>query len=166
MSGAVAVIAYSLAWAGFGLVSGSLAHRVPLDRLDHDSWLTRLRPFEVRGRWYDRWFGVRRWKDRLPEAGGWLAGGWAKDRIRSFAIADLERLTAETRRAEWVHWSNVVFGATFLFWTAWPVGTLMLAFGSLVHLPFVMVQRYNRARLVYVIDSAKNRVRSRAVVRP
>lgn len=151
MSAGASVLLFSLAWAGFGIASGWLVNRVPLRRLDHDSRLTRIRPFEERGRWYDRHLKVRWWKDRLPEAGGWFRGGVAKDRIRSFRTQDLERLTAETRRAEWVHWANIGFGATFLFWTEPLVAAVMVAFGAVVHLPFVIVQRYNRARLLYVL---------------
>lgn len=151
MNAVASVAAYSVAWAAFGVASGWLVNRVPLRWIDHDGWLTRTRAFEARGRWYDRHLKVRWWKDRLPEAGGWFRGGVAKDRIRSFRRADLERLAAETRRAEWVHWANVAFGWTFLAWTEPLVGGVMVVFGAAAHLPFVVVQRYNRARLVHVL---------------
>jgi glycosyl-4,4'-diaponeurosporenoate acyltransferase len=157
MSAGVSVLAFSLAWATFGVGSGWLVNRVPLRCLDHDGWLTRPRPFEDRGRWYDRHLRVRWWKDRLPEAGGWFRGGVAKDRIRSFRTEDLERLTAETRRAEWVHWANVGFGFTFAAWTDPPVAGIMVAFGLATHLPFVIVQRYNRARLLHVLATTPRR---------
>ena len=152
------VCAYSMSWALAGMTSGWIAHKVPVSWIMRDTWITRIRPFELRGRVYDRFFGVRRWKDRLPEAGGWLAGGWAKDRIRSFASEDLERLAAETRRAEMVHLSNVMFGATFLAWTEPTVGVIMVVFGAAVHLPFVVVQRYNRARLQHVLSTPRRRL--------
>ena len=155
MRALVQILLYSAAWAGFGVASGWVAHRRPVAAFEHDTWLTRLRPWEARGRRYDRWFRVRRWKDRLPEAGALFAGGWAKDRIRSFAPADLRRLAAETRRAEWVHWANIAFGASFALWTPWDVAVVMVVFGLVVHLPFVGVQRYNRARLVHVLATSR-----------
>ena len=79
------IAAYSAAWGSFGIASGWLAHKSPVRWFARDSWLTRMRPFEHRGRWYDRRLRVRWWKDRLPEAGGWFRGGWSKDRITSFA---------------------------------------------------------------------------------
>jgi len=162
MSAPVAVVVYSLCWAGFGLLSGWAAHRIPLERLRADGPVTRIRRWEDGGRVYDRRLRVRVWKDRLPEAGGLFAGGWAKDRIRSFTVDDLERFAAETRRAERVHWANVVFGATFALWNDAAVAVVMVVFGAAVHLPFVVVQRYNRARLVHVISLARRRAERNA----
>lgn len=158
MTSLLLVLAYSLAWAIFGIVSGWVAHLAPIGRVDHDTWLTRERRWEARGRWYDRRLRVRHWKDRLPEAGALFAGGWAKDRIRSFDVEQLERFAAETRRAEYVHWANVAFGLTFGLWSEPVVAAVMVAFGLVVHLPFVVVQRYNRARLVHVIANSRRRV--------
>lgn len=160
MSSGMSVLVFSAAWAVFGLTSGWLINQVPLRWLDHDGRLTRLRAFEERGRWYDRNLRVRWWKDRVPEAGGWFRGGVAKDRIRSFRTEDLERLTAETRRAEWVHWANVGFGFTFAAWTEPLVAAVMVVFGVVTHLPFVIIQRYNRARLLYVLTTASRRAQS------
>lgn len=165
MSPLVEVAAYSAMWAGFGISSGWVASRLPERYVDHDSWLTRLRPFEERGRWYDRRLRVRWWKDRLPEAGA-LFGGVAKDRLVSFDAAALDGFVGETRRAELVHWANVAFGFTFVAWTEPTVAIVMAVFGVVVHTPFVVVQRYNRARLVHVVaeQSARTqRARRRAV---
>ena len=34
--------------------------------------------WEKGGRCYERWFGIKRWKDRLPDAARWFSGGFAK----------------------------------------------------------------------------------------
>lgn len=130
---------------------------MPAAAFGRDTWLTRTRSWEVRGRWYDRRLRVRVWKDRLPEAGALFAGGLAKDRLTSFELSHLERFAGETRRAEWVHWANIVFGTSFVFWTEPLVAVIMSIFGLVVHLPFVVIQRYNRARLAYVIERARRR---------
>jgi glycosyl-4,4'-diaponeurosporenoate acyltransferase len=54
---------------------------------------------------------------------------------------------AETRRAETVHWLNLSAGPLFLIWCRPLLGAFMIVFGVVAHLPFVMVQRYNRERL-------------------
>jgi len=151
------VVLYSVAWAAFGVASGWVAHRAAASRFDHDTWLTRPRRWEHAGRWYDRRLRVRYWKDRLPEAGALFAGGWAKDRLRSFELEHLERFAAETRRAEWVHWANIAFGVSFVVWAEPVVAVVMTVFGVVVHLPFVVVQRYNRARLLSVIANSRRR---------
>ena len=141
----VAVVVSSLAWGAIGLVSGFAVHRLPLSRLDHDTWLTRPRRFERNGRFYDHLLHIRRWKDHLPEKGDVFRGGYAKRRLHGYSDVDLERFEAETRRAETVHWINFAAGPFFLLWCPPMLGLVMVGVGC-CHLPFVMVQRYNRAR--------------------
>ena len=152
MSAFATIAWYSVLWASFGIGSGWLVNRVPPSALDHDTFLTRLRPFERRGFWYDRHLRVRVWKDRLPEAGAMFRGGASKATLPGFGPAQLGAFVIETRRAEYVHWANAVFGLTFVPWSPWTVSVVMIAFGLVVHLPFVIVQRYNRARLRYVLS--------------
>jgi len=45
----------------------------------------------------------------------------------------------------------VLFGFTFFLWNAWPIGVVMAIFGIVVHGPFIVVQRYNRARTERVL---------------
>ena len=151
MSDGGAVVAYSLAWATFGIVSGWIASRVSVDRLRHDSGPLRLRGFERGGRWYERRLRITRWKDRLPEAGGLFRDGGSKSTLPGLSRAGVVVLARESRRAEWVHWANVAFGFTFFLWRPWPIGVVMAIFGLVVHSPFIAVQRYNRARTVRIL---------------
>lgn len=144
------VLLYSALWAGFGVVSGYVVTKIPSRWLHQDRWLLRLQAFEERGRWYDRRLRLRRWKDRLPEAGG-LFGGSSKRTVGGVDRAALAQFAVETRRAEVVHWANVVFGFTFAIWTPWPTAIAMVVFGLVVHLPFIAVQRYNRARIASIL---------------
>ena len=65
-------IADAAVWAGWSVVVGVGVHLVPGRWFAHDTWLTRPRAFERNGRVYER-VHIRRWKDRLPEAGGLFA---------------------------------------------------------------------------------------------
>jgi glycosyl-4,4'-diaponeurosporenoate acyltransferase len=142
------VLALSGAWFAIGLVTGLVANGLPLSAVGRDTWLTRLRGFEREGRSYERWLHINRWKDRLPEAGDTFPGGMSKRHLPGRGTPQLLRFAAETRRAEYVHWANAVAGpAFFLVLPAW-AGALMTAFGLAVHLPFVCIQRYNRARIM------------------
>lgn len=162
MTAVVTVLVFSLAWAGFGIVSGWVGARLPAAWLDIDRGVLRLQPFEARGRCYDRWLRLRAWKDRLPEAGSLFNGGLSKARMSGFDRSNFVALAAATRRAELVHRSNVGFGFTFGLWNSWPIGVFMALFGIVVHLPFIVVQRYNRARVDYLL---LNRERARGTVR-
>lgn len=144
---AVSMIAiFCVAWAGFGVVSGWVASRLDTDRLSRDRGPLRLRRFEADGSWYRRRLHIHRWKDRLPEAGA-LFGGESKAALKSRSPQVLDRFATETRRAELVHWANLAFGFTFLAWAEPVAAWIMVGFGVVVHLPFIAVQRYNRARI-------------------
>jgi glycosyl-4,4'-diaponeurosporenoate acyltransferase len=151
VTGLRAVVVFSALWAAFGVISGAVGALLPSRLLQHDRGVLRLRTFERGGAWYRRRLAIHRWKSRLPEAARWIGRAPAKASLVSTRTDDLARFAVETRRAELVHWANVAFGASFLLWTTRPVGLTMLAFGLAVHLPFVVVQRYNRARLARVL---------------
>lgn len=147
----VAVAVSSVMWVLIGLVTGWFFHRRSIDSLAHDGWLTRPRRFEQDGRWYQRHLRIRSWKDRLPEKGDLFPDGFSKRHLIDRSTPHLERFVAETRRAELVHWSNMAAGPLFLIWCSPLLGTCMIVFGVVAHLPFILVQRYNRARLLVVL---------------
>ena len=151
LSTTAAIVVSSVAWFLIGLVTGWLLHRQPVHRFAHDNWLTRPRRFEDQGRWYQRRLRIRSWKDRLPEKGDLFRGGFSKRRLVDRSTSHLERFVAETRRAEVVHWSNLAAGPLFLLWCPPLIGSLMVVFGVVAHLPFIIVQRYNRERLQTIL---------------
>ena len=139
-------------WALVHAGTGFAAHRLPEERLAHDGWLLRVRPGEV-----DRYrrLGIRRWKDRLPEAGALLPGGISKRHVGS----SLEQFVRETRRAELAHWWAMAGGPVAALWNP-PVGAvLMVAYGTGVNAPFIAIQRFNRARAQRLLQREGVRVR-------
>ena len=133
-----------VAWALLSLAAGYGLHRTSTARLDHDTWVTRLRPFERSGRRYER-LGIRRWKDHLPEAGALFAGGISKR--SSGGRNSLHRFAIETRRAEYTHWVLLAVSPLFALWNPWFLTIAMVAYAVVANLPFVIVQRYNRGRI-------------------
>lgn len=142
-----AVVLSSFAWLGVSLVVGWWANRWPLSRVERTGPLTRLRDWEDAGRWWQRHLAVRRWKDRVPEAGALFAGGYAKRRVPSRATADLWRFRAETIRAERVHWLIWASTPLHLVWCPPTLFVAMALFGVVFNAPFIVIQRSNRGRL-------------------
>lgn len=146
-----------LAWAVVGVTVGYVAFRWPASRLVHDGRLTRLRRFEDGGRWYERRWRIRSWKDRLPEAGSFFAGGFSKRSLPGRDSELLGRFVVETRRAELTHW-GVLFAAPFFFlWNPWWLGLIMVAYAVAANVPCLVVQRYNRGRLQRVLAQRTRR---------
>jgi glycosyl-4,4'-diaponeurosporenoate acyltransferase len=139
-------------WGGWSAVVGYWAHRRPVSAFSRDSSLYRLRSFERGGALYQR-LGIKRWKDRLPEAGALFTGGFSKRSVRTRDRAVLERFVVETRRAEWTHWTIMLATPVFLVWNWWWVELLMITYALAANLPCLVVQRYNRARLVRLLGA-------------
>lgn len=151
LSNAATVVVDVVAWGLVHAGTGYAVHRLPLRALERDTGIWRSRRFERDGRFYEDVLRIRRWKDRLPEAGAVFAGGVSKRRIPSAADGGPARLAAETRRAELGHWLAAAAGPLFVLWNPPAVAAVMVAYGVVVNAPFVAVQRYNRLRLARVL---------------
>jgi glycosyl-4,4'-diaponeurosporenoate acyltransferase len=142
-------------WLIWSVVCGYAAHRIPRSRLEHDGPLLRLRGWERGGLVYDR-IGIKAWKDRLPEAGNLFRGGFSKRRARHDR-AFLDGLLVATRRAERAHWAMLALAPTFFLWIPafgmpWWLATSMFAYGVVANVPCLLVQRYNRGRLLRILS--------------
>ena len=145
-------------WFCWSAAVGYIGHRRPLSAFGSDRWWSRLRPFESGGWWYARMLHIKAWKDRLPELGALFSGGFAK-RGATCDVAYLERLTIETRRAEWVHWVAFLLWPVFAVWNPpWAVA-VMFVYALVVNAPCLVVQRYNRARLLRAVAMLRRRER-------
>jgi glycosyl-4,4'-diaponeurosporenoate acyltransferase len=64
----------------------------------------------------------------------------------------LRLFARETRRAELAHWWAMCCGPLFVLWNPPLAAVLLVAYGVFVNLPFIVVQRYNRARLQGLLE--------------
>ncbi|MGD9996709.1 MAG: hypothetical protein AB7L17_22315 [Ilumatobacteraceae bacterium] len=142
------------AWIVIHTLTGYVVHRLPVERLQRDGWLLHIRDAEADGGFYRR-VGIRRWKDRLPEAGDFFDGGMSKRHLPSEADGGLRRFAVETRRAELGHWSAMAGGPLFFLWNEQAIALLMVIYGIVVNAPFIAIQRYNRLRVSRVLDRAE-----------
>ena len=143
----VDIVAWGLIHAG----SGYLVHRLPVAWLSVDRWLFAERRVEQGGRLYRKGLRIDRWKDRVPEAGALFAGGVSKRTVTREGDGGLERFLVETRRAELGHWLAAAPGPLFALWNPPAVVPVMIAYGLVVNLPFLAIQRYNRIRASRVL---------------
>ncbi|MFW6289036.1 MAG: hypothetical protein ACOC2Q_04580, partial [Spirochaetota bacterium] len=141
------LVLISLAWVTLQIGSGFIAGKLKRSLFTHESFVFRSRRWERGGEFYERVFGIRRWKELLPEAGGMFKGGFAKRAIGGRSPDRLGSFIAETRRAEFSHWLVVLLSFTFFAWNPPHVALWMPIIGFLGNAPFIMVQRHLRPRL-------------------
>jgi glycosyl-4,4'-diaponeurosporenoate acyltransferase len=128
------VIQFGLAW---------LFTRMPV------RWFQPPGPFAWEARWhpYESVFGIRRWKDRLPDAGPWFGGGFAKGELAGRNRDYLRRFAQETWRGELCHWAALACAPLFFLWNPWWADLVMAGYAVMANLPCILAQRYNRLRL-------------------
>lgn len=118
-------------------------------KIEHfDSSRARYQPrkWEKNGKWYADYLKINKWKDFLPQHVG--KDGFSKDHLDDVSLEYIDEFILETCRGEWNHIANCYFAVVLFlansFWIAF-ILTILLFLGNL---PFAIIQRYNRFRLM------------------
>ena len=151
MPPALTIVVDVIAWGVFHSATGYAAYRLDDSRLSRDGWLLRQRRFET-GRWYRRRLRINRWKDKVPEAGDLFRGGVSKRHLPAYDVAGLQLFVRETRRAELAHWWAMLCGPLFVLWNPPLAAALLVGYGVVANLPFILIQRYNRFRTQPLVE--------------
>ncbi|EXJ16992.1 glycosyl-4,4'-diaponeurosporenoate acyltransferase CrtO family protein [Imhoffiella purpurea] len=158
------VALYSAIWICFHFGSGYLAYLLPNAAIGRLPLVNASYSWENDGKFYEG-LGIRTWKDRLPEAGAFFPGGFSKRRLLRQDASYLGKFVLETSRAECSHWLTWGLSLTFFAWNPWEIGVVMLVYGALSNIPFILVQRYNRARLRRTLRIIERQTRGARPVR-
>lgn len=151
LSDAAAIAVSSITWVVVSFSVGYLAVQWPDARLDRTGPITTVRSWEDRGAFWQRYLAVGRWKDRMPDAGDFFAGGEKKRSVGSRDTGRLEAFRRETVRAERVHWLVMSSTPIHLVWCGPTLAVVMLVFGVALNVPFIVIQRFNRGRIDRVL---------------
>ena len=107
--------------------------------------------WEKGGWFYERILATKRWKDWMPDAARWFSGGFAKGKLNTKNPEYLARFIRETWRGELCHWLAIGCGPIFFLWNPWWGDLIIIAYCLTANLPCIIVQRYNRIRLVRLL---------------
>lgn len=116
------------------------------ERFDYRSLCAHPRGWERGGRFYERVFAIKGWKDKLPDAASWFRSGFAKANLREASPEFLDRFLRETWRGEIVHWLALLALPLFAIWNPWWGVLANAAVALAVNFPCILALRYNRAR--------------------
>jgi len=107
--------------------------------------------WENGGEFYERFWAVKQWKDRLPDAARWFGGGFAKGALVGTRPDYLRRFIQETWRGELCHWAALGFTPLFFLWNPWWGDAVIVVYAIAANFPCILVQRYNRIRIRRVL---------------
>lgn len=105
-----------------------------------------LMRWERSGRFYEQVLGIKRWKDRLPDAARWFSGGFGKRALARTDAGYLRSFVRETWRGELCHWSALGCAPLFFLWNPLWADLVMLSYAVAANVPCILAQRYNRGR--------------------
>lgn len=135
------------------VVNTILSLQVPSAFLDFRNWLFKERAWEDGGSIYQRVFKVKRWKDKSPELSDFIATIFPRKRIPSFDKEYLHKYLLESCRAELTHWGIILSSFLFALWCSLPQTAAIILIALALNLPFVIIQRYNRPRIITFLAS-------------
>ncbi|NCN05699.1 MAG: hypothetical protein GW949_08710 [Spirochaetales bacterium] len=141
----------SISWVAIQFASGWIAHRTSLEGLKRLEKFLGILPWESTGKIYQKLFRIQSWKDRLPEAGAFFTGGVAKNHLDPKNPQALRTFYYETLRAEFSHWLPFFFSWSFFLWNSPDIAWFMPPVAMVGNLPFIVIQRYNRARVERIL---------------
>ncbi len=129
---------------------------LPLRLFDPRKGWYRERRWEHRGRCYQQLFRVRAWKHKLPDGAELIPWrSFPKRHLEARSTAYFERFAQETCRAELTHWLTMIWAPFFFFWNPVWVGWFMILYIVVENVPLIIAQRYNRFRMLNIIERRK-----------
>ena len=129
--------------------------RLPDNYINTNNWLFSTFSWEKSGIMYERVFKIKLWKGLLPDGAALFAGGFRKKHLKDKGIAYYHRFIVETCRGELTHWSVILCTPVFFIWNYGWANIVMIVYALAANLPCILTQRYNRIRLLRLIEKRR-----------
>ena len=120
--------------------------KLPESRFDFQRSRFMPRDWEKGGRWYRDKLRIQEWKDKVPQFVS--KDGFSKEHFTDMSLEYLDEFIMETCRAEWTHMNNCISVVVLLIVNPISVGLVVSFMVLLGNVPFAIIQRYNRFRLL------------------
>lgn len=149
---------YSLIYiAVLGVLSHFVGQALPRKCFDAEKPPYKAAKWEKGGKVYEK-LGIKHWKDIMPDMSRIMPDMVKKKLTSENKERGMDTLIAETCVAECVHWGLIVLSFGILFWWRglW-AAVFLLVYNIFGNLPFIIIQRYNRPRLVMLEQRRKRR---------
>lgn len=155
-----------LVWNGLlaliiGALSAICGNFLPRQNIDYYKFPFKQYKFEMNGKLY-QFFKIDNWKLKLPDISEYITSVFPKTVDADLYKKDemyFVRFAKETCISEFVHIFLILISPLYLFlnWDLdWGIGVMITNF--IVNIPFIMIQRYNRPRLVRVAERSLKRL--------
>jgi len=146
------ILSYFIVWPIFQLSIAYFFNHLSDAQLLRFSKYLKPQSWENHGKIYKRIFKINRWETLLPDGAAILKDGFSKKTLQKPSILYLNKFILETYRAELIHIFAILPFWIFGFFTPPIVILYMFLYAVIVNVPCLLLQRYNRPRLIRVRD--------------
>lgn len=141
-----------LYFACIGALSFLCGEALPRRNFDYHDFPFYCFHWENNGKIYLK-LKIDRWKDAMPDMSQYIQSTFRKKMPINRLSSELtHRLVIETCVAELVHWLLVLLGPVYLALMDGAWGWAGVILSIVGNLPFILIQRYNRPRLVRMYE--------------
>lgn len=138
--------------AALGIASHFVGQALPRAHFSPERFPYRAYGWENGGKVYEK-LGIKHWKDKLPDMSRIMP-----DMVKKRMTSDADALIAETCVAEMIHACLMLLSlGIFAFWRGAWAWVFWLVYNIFGNVPFILIQRYNRPRLVKLASRRKRR---------
>ncbi len=131
-----------------GVIAGIVFAYIPASVFERADKFLKPFKFEKNGRFYEKYFKISKWKDKLPQFSNIVKIGFHLNNMEVKSEEYLDRFIVETLRSEVTHIFLMAISPVFILWNDNLVyGIIATCLYFLGNLPFLMIQRYNRPRV-------------------
>lgn len=133
--------------AAVGIASFVLGRLIPRDLMNEEAFPFYPFEFEDNGRIYDK-IGIKDWMNKLPDMSRILPGIMPTKKLDGHLLDKLPIMIKETCMAELIHALLIPAGFVCLFIWRGAGGALVTAAYEIFNFLFILIQRYNRPKLM------------------
>lgn len=139
-----------------GIISFVLGRIIPKTWFLYDRFPYKIFPFECDGRIYEK-SRIRVWHKKVPDMSRIFPKLMPAKKIAFNEISRLPEMIQETCVAEFIHGLLCITGLHCIaIWQG--TGGILLAILNIIgNLPFILIQRYNRPRLIRLMNNTKKK---------
>ncbi|NGZ77912.1 glycosyl-4,4'-diaponeurosporenoate acyltransferase CrtO family protein [Saccharibacillus alkalitolerans] len=155
------IVINTIFWLVCCLGTAHLVRFLPKSWYEKNDWFFAERPFERE--LYKR-IRLERWKDKLPEGGG-LWKFQKKNLNRELTLEYADKFISETKYGEVGHLGMAILGFACIWINPGEYALVFLIcaiVNVMVQIPFCLIQRYNRPRLLRLRSRLARKGESRA----
>ncbi|MCJ7773344.1 MAG: hypothetical protein MUP22_09455 [Desulfobacterales bacterium] len=152
-----AIILCFILWPLFQTLPAYVCHKVNNKYFYPFMFFYRAHKWEKNGLIYKQLFKVNLWKRYLPESSSFIKGNYNKKSLVDFSETSLNKYLLESCRAEMIHWLAIIPFWIFGLFAPAKVISYMFIYAIAVNLPCIVVQRYNRPRIISLLQKNTKR---------